>query len=190
MVNIQLRKGTRPYELLEYIALGSGVLIVSLAAPKLGTKMAKYLMRYMRKRSIDAHHLIRDLKNLQNRNMIRYQELESGKVKITITKQGKQKVLLSRVEGIQLKKSIEWDKQWRLVMFDIPDVYKKASEALRIKLNQMQFYPIQKSVFITPYPCEEEIDFIGSFFNIRNYILLLYVSHFEGEEKLKSYFKI
>jgi hypothetical protein len=185
-----LRKNTRPYELLEYIALGSGVLIVSLASPKLGSQLVKGVIRYMRKRSIDRNNFLRDLKNLQKRKLVSYQELENGKIQITLTIQGKQKILLNQIDEMHLKKPAQWDKQWRLVMFDIPDMHKKAGEALRNKLKQMRFYPIQKSVFITPYPCEDEIDFIGSFFNIRKYILVMYVGRFEGEEKLKSYFKL
>ena len=41
-----------------------------------------------------------------------------------------------------------------------------------------------------PYECEKEIDFIGSFYNIRNHVLIFYINNFEGDEKLKSYFKI
>lgn len=88
-------------------------------------------------------------------------------------------------------KSGAWDKKWRLVIFDIPTYQKNAREALRHKIKEMGFYPLQKSVFITPYPCEDEIDFISSVFEIdRNNVLILEVSKFEGEEKLRNYFKI
>lgn len=75
-------------------------------------------------------------------------------------------------------------------MFDIPHNHRTARDALRKKLLDLKFYPLQKSVFITPYPCEDEVDFIASIFDIRKYILILYVVYFEGEEKLKHHFNI
>ena len=58
------------------------------------------------------------------------------------------------------------------------------------KLKALGFYPIQKSVFLTPYACEKEIDFVCSIFEVREHVLIFYVSHFEGEEKLKHHFKL
>ncbi|MEK9194414.1 MAG: hypothetical protein AAB884_01240 [Patescibacteria group bacterium] len=95
-----------------------------------------------------------------------------------------------KLENIRINKPKKWDGRWRLVMFDVSDRQKTARDALRTKLKQLEFYPIQKSVFITPYPCENEVDFISSMFNVRNNVLVLYVEKFEGEEKLKHLFKL
>ncbi len=94
------------------------------------------------------------------------------------------------LDKISLKKN-SWDGIWRLVIFDIPDDQKKAREALRQKIKEMGFYSLQKSVFITPYECENEIDFVCSIFDIdRNNVLILEVNKFEGAEKLIHYFKL
>ncbi|MBI4034031.1 MAG: hypothetical protein HY378_00590 [Candidatus Brennerbacteria bacterium] len=94
------------------------------------------------------------------------------------------------IDNIKLKRQ-RWDGKWRLVTFDIPDSKKTAREALRRKLKELDFYPLQKSVFITPYRCEDEIDFICSVFDVnRNNVLILEVNKFEGAEKLKHHFKL
>ena len=75
-------------------------------------------------------------------------------------------------------------------MFDIPHDHKIARDAFRTKLEDLKFYSLQKSVFITPYPCEKEIEFIATVFDVRKHVLILYVSRFEGEEKLKHHFGV
>ena len=133
---------------------------------------------------------MRDLKHLQARKFIDYQELSNESVRITLTKRGREKILEYNIDNIQLSKDTPWDGIWRMVMFDIPHHKKAARDILRPKLETLGFHPIQKSVFITPYPCEDEIDFICSFYEVRSYVLIFEVSRFEGEEKLKHYFHV
>ena len=63
-----------------------------------------------------------------------------------------------------------WDGKWRTVIFDIPEKLKSARNALRDKLKEVGFHELQKSVFVFPYECKDEIDFIIEFFNLRQYV--------------------
>ncbi|MBI4159666.1 hypothetical protein HY504_00705 [Candidatus Wolfebacteria bacterium] len=98
--------------------------------------------------------------------------------------------MLYRIDEIQLKKPTIWDKKWRLIMFDIPHNKKASRDALRAKLRQLDFYPLQKSVFVTPYPCEDEIDFIGSVFGVRSHILILSLPTFSEDGTWQNYFNL
>jgi DNA-binding transcriptional regulator PaaX len=188
---MKLRRDSRPYKILKYLALGAGFLVISTASPYGGALAVRGLIKeYFHKRGFEKYRFLNDLKNLQKRELIDYQDLGDGKIKITITKKGQQKTLVYSIDELKIKKPNRWDKKWRLVMFDIPHNYKKARDAFRAKLRNLDFYPLQKSVFLTPYPCEDELEFLASVFDIRKYILILYVNHFEGEEKLKHYFKL
>jgi len=73
-------------------------------------------------------------------------------------------------------------------MFDIPHIKKWARDALRNKLRELGFYQLQKSVFIYPYQCENEIDFLCEVFGIRKHVLLIVCNDFEGSEKLRHHF--
>lgn len=190
-MRIGMRKGSRPYQILKYLILGSGVLLISVFSPLGGAQLIKAGVKsYLIKRRFIKEKFIRDLKNLQIRNLINYRELDSGEIEIVITSEGKEKILRYQIDEIKLKPLKHWDGKWRLIMFDIPHNHKTARDALRKKLLDLKFYPLQKSIFITPYPCEDEIDFIASIFDIRKYILIFYVVFFEGEEKLKRQFNI
>jgi DNA-binding transcriptional regulator PaaX len=52
---------------------------------------------------------------------------------------------------------IPWDGKWRIVMFDIPQKYERQRHLFRAKLKILGFQMLQKSVFVIPYPCEEEL---------------------------------
>ena len=172
------------------LLLGGGILVVSAFAPASGSKIfAGLIGDYFRKKKFQKAELLQDLRRLQKRQLVDYEESEGGNIKVVVTKKGKKESLVYNLDDMQLERK-KWDGRWRIVMFDIPHFKKKAREALRAKLKVLGFYPIQKSVFLTPYECEKEIDFICSIFEVRDHVLVLYVSSFEGEEKLKHYFKL
>lgn len=188
---MRLRKNSKPYQILKYTFLAGGFLLFAGIAPMGGAQLTNDLIKmYIRKRRFEKEKFLRDLKNLQARNLINYQELSNGNIKIVLTNHGKKIELDYNLENIKLDTQKEWDGKWRMIIFDIPEHKKNARNALREKLRHLQLYPIQKSVFITPFGCEKEIDFICSVFDIRKYVLLFIVSNFEGEEKIKHYFKL
>lgn len=188
---MKLRKGSGSYKLLKYLAFGSGILILGSISPLGGSQLTSSLLsNYFRRKSFEKHRFLTDLKKLQKRELIDYREFDDSRIKIVLTAKGKEKTLIYKLDDIKLDMPRRWDSKWRLIIFDIPHFCKKARDIFRKKLLDLKFYPIQKSVFITPYPCEDEIDFIASVFDIRKYILILYVSGFEGDEKLKYHFNI
>lgn len=187
---IKMRKNSQPFKLLRAVAM-TGAIVVALSSPFGANKiLAEALKHYISNKVIKRQRFLRDLKSLQDRKLIDYRELTDGRIEMTITRRGKNAMLNFRFDEMQLKKSRKWDRRWRLVMFDIPHSQKNARDALRGKLKNLGFYQLQKSVFITPHPCEDEIDFLGEVFEVRRHILILYVDHFEGEEKFFHYFSL
>lgn len=191
MHTIKIRKNSRAYNLLKNLAIGGSLLIVGIIFPTAGAQVVYGAIRgYFKNKKLVRSIFLRDLKRLQTRKLIDYQELDNGEIKIVLTKRGKERVLRFRLDDMTLNKPRRWDGKWRLIMFDIPHVHKRARDAFRQKLRELRFYQLQKSVFITPYTCEEEIDFISSIFEVRQYLLVLSVNQFEGEEKLRHYFNL
>lgn len=109
---------------------------------------------------------------------------------IVITPLGKREANRYALEQIRPQKTKVWDKKWRIVMFDIPEKKKKARDALRNAFKKMDFIQIQKSVFVYPYPCKKEIDFIAEYFQIRKGITYAVAGTIEGGGVLKKKFKL
>ena len=83
----------------------------------------------------------------------------------------------------------KWDKKWRLIVFDIPEEMHKERVNFRKKIKLLGFEMIQKSVFIFPYPCEEEIADIAGRLGVSDYIdiLIAQSAGFKEEELLKTF---
>ena len=92
--------------------------------------------------------------------------------------------------SILLKLRSQWDGKWRLVMFDIPMRFTKGREALRYHLKELDFFQFQKSAWIYPYPCEDEIIFIADFFGVGKYVDVLTVERILKDEQVKKHFHL
>jgi len=74
------------------------------------------------------------------------------------------------------------------VIFDFPVRYKKARYAFWGKLRDFEFYQLQRSVWVSPYPCEEEILFTADFFGVGKYVDILEVKKIITNKNLKKHF--
>jgi len=75
-------------------------------------------------------------------------------------------------------------------MFDIPMRFTKGREALRFHLKKLGFLQFQKSAWIYPYPCEDEIIFIADFFKVGKYVDVLTVENILRDDKLKKHYNL
>ena len=91
---------------------------------------------------------------------------------------------------MKIEKPKIWDGKWRIVIFDIPKHKKRARDALREKLKELGFYPFQKSVWVFPYPCEKEIQFLVELFDIWPYVNLIVAENISNDIKLRKHFKL
>ena len=122
----------------------------------------KYIKKEIRKK-LDERKIAKALERLKRNRVIILSE-KYGKFKVELTEKGKRKVKEIQLEDMRTEKPDIWDKKWRIIIFDIPEKYKRrARDALREKLQKMKFYPLQKSVWVCPYSCEKEIQFLCEF---------------------------
>ena len=141
-------------------------------------------------RKINERNLRRTIKRLYESKLIDYRENNNGTVSLVVTDNGKSKILKYNLDKIEIKKPPSWDKLWRLVIFDIPEKKSKGRVALRAKLKELAFYPLQKSVYIYPYECKDEINFITEIFNLVPYVRFLRVKDVDIELDLKNRFHL
>lgn len=127
---------------------------------------------------------------LRREKLIEYIADKDGKTVVKITKMGKVKLRAFSIDLIEIKKPKCWDKKWRLVKFDIPMRFTKGREAFRFHLRDFGFYKFQKSAWVYPYPCEDEIIFIADFFGVGRYVEVLTVENALRDNKLLKYFHL
>lgn len=105
-------------------------------------------------------------KNLQRRGLIRNKSKDS----FTFTQKGKKWLDKSLIRYFKTKSGGKWDKKWRIVIFDIPQEMHKERVKFRKKIKSLGFVMLQKSVFVFPYLCEEEISDIARGLKVSDYV--------------------
>jgi|SRR3989344_2980741 len=138
----------------------------------------------------NARARARKLRELEKRNLIKFQEDKNGMIRMELTYQGKHVVHTYNLEEMKLQKPKKWDGQWRVLIYDIPKSQKKASNAFREKIRQLGLFPLQKSVWVSPYECFSEIEFLAIVFNInlKECILYFRTNEIPKLEELKKFF--
>ncbi|MBI2405092.1 hypothetical protein HYV22_02840, partial [Candidatus Gottesmanbacteria bacterium] len=100
------------------------------------------------------------IKQLAKQHYIHIKEHRDGKVTVSITKQGMTRALTYRLDAMHLIHPKKWDNKWRVVIFDIPERYKRIRDIFRMRLGQLGLYQFQESVYVFPYHCFDEIEFL------------------------------
>jgi len=178
-----MRRATRQKILL---LLLSGVALGLSKSPRGYFKIIKSASKAWK--DIERKRLYALVREFYNDRLVDYKEDKDGFVKIVLTKEGQKKALKFKLDEMEIKKPAKWDGEWRVIVFDIPDRFKKAREALRRKIMDLGFRKLQESVFIFPHECEDEINFITEVFLIRPFVRLMRVKSFTNEEQLRIRF--
>ncbi|HEX9722093.1 MAG TPA: CRISPR-associated endonuclease Cas2 [Candidatus Paceibacterota bacterium] len=138
-------------------------------------------------KKIDREKFRKSISALQRSKDVSIKQNADDSYTYTLSKKGKKKALTYKFQEMKIFKH-PWDGKWRLVTFDVPEDYKRARDALRKKLRQLGFQELQKSVFIFPYECENEIDFIVEFFGIRKYVRYGVLESIDNDSQLRKTF--
>ena len=172
-------KGELAKEILKALAVG-GILAASLALPNL-PHFFKFLGVVGAK---DKYRAKRAIYNLKDKKLVNF--YENGVIEIT--EKGKKKILQFDIEDMNIKPSARWDGYWRIVIFDIPEKFKKARNALSKKIKDLDMFPLQKSVFVYPFECRDEINFISEFFGVGKFTQYIVAKELDSENFLKQHF--
>jgi len=173
-------------KILEYLASGALISATILLSGSRSWQLLKTFLKYQKfKRSRFRDMLIR----MKKSRLISIVS-KGGETYLVITDKGHKHLQKYQFEDLQIAKPKYWDGKWRMVIFDIPERFKKAREALRHKLKDLGFYQFQKSVFVYPYECRNEIDFVSSFFGINKYVSYLLVEDADAKHFLQSHFHL
>lgn len=160
----------------------SVVVSVSVVAPN-ALKMFDLFFERGKRKSSDTFRLRKETQKLIRSGFIK---IENKKLKLT----NKGIFELSKYKDVLVKKPKKWDKNWRVVIFDIPDKKKKSRDLIRLHLKQIGFLQMQKSVWVYPFPCDEIIKLIKNHFGMSVEVVYMIVRKIENDKQLKNYFKI
>lgn len=175
-------------DILQFLAIG-GVLVAAIVAPN-AVQAFKFLREDKERvswKKFNQYRIRQYISQLKKQDLIK-RSIKNHQKCYILTDKGRRFVLKYNVEKLQLGRQKKWDGRWRIVIFDIPENKKMARDALRNKFKKLGMLQLQKSVFVYPYDCKKEIDFVSDFFGVANDILYLDAKIHEVEKDLKVFF--
>lgn len=149
-------------------------------------------IKYIREewKEINRGILNKAIRSLYSSHLVETKNNGDGTTTLVLSKEGKQVALTFNIENMSISIPRNWDNKWRIVMFDIPEKLKKIRESLRINLRGLGFIELQKSVFVYPYYCTKEIEYVVEFYNIRRHVRFIVADNIDNELDLKRHFKL
>lgn len=139
-------------------------------------------------RELDRHRLKRAISALYRSRLIEERHGRDGTITLVLSEEGKRRALSYRLDDLRIKTPARWDRKWRVVLFDVPEGMKKLRDAFRFRLRQLGFLELQKSVFVFPYPCEDEVAFVVEFYNARRFVRIILAESIDNALHLKKKF--
>ena len=114
---------------------------------------------------------------------------KDGSVTVTITRKGLAHALTYQLDTMTLK-PVKWDGKWRVVLFDVPEKQRKLRNLFRTRLKQLSLYQFQKSIFVSPYPCFNEVEFLRALYGVQFNVQYMLAEKIENDEVLRNYFEL
>jgi len=165
------------------LGIGAGISVLAmLGGGRRSNKLFKGFGRYAKWK------IMQTLKQLRLRGYIEFDEADE-RAPIVLTKRGMQRFFRYNLSDMLRGKIKKWDYLWRMVIFDIPNKKKISREAFRRALISLGFYPLQKSVFVSPHKCEKEMITLSKMYGVAAHMLILTVASLgPREQSVRKYF--
>lgn len=109
---------------------------------------------------------------LKTKNYIKVKNLNNKKA-ILLTRNGINRVLKASfiIEGKEKRK----DGKWTMLIFDVPEKYKKSRSLLRSILHNLGYKIFQKSVWITPYDVSEKTEKLLQYYSLDSFVKIFLI---------------
>jgi hypothetical protein len=170
-----------------------GMVGLALTAPN-SIKMFSPLLRKKYGRPLRSNEqkekLLQTFYYLKRSGQIRIQEKNDGLFAV-LTEKGRKRfhTITSDVHVVQ-KPSV-WPGTWWLVAADIPTKdYKIAADMLRLKLRELRFYPLQRTLWIHPFNPRAELEYIANKYHVSRFVTVMEIKRMDiqDEDIIKAHF--
>ena len=175
-------------DILSWLAIG-GAVVLAASSPYFIHNLINGLAKrnrksYNNKKAYDTFY------RLRKEGCINFSQ-RGGQLYINLTERGKRRAGVYKINDLQLNQSKRWDGLWRIVIFDIKEKRRIKREALRGFLKRLEFYPLQRSVWISPYECRDEVRLLKDFFGFKDEeVRLIITRDIEDDSKLRKHFSL
>lgn len=171
-------------------ALGMGIgITVALANRRTSYKLTKLLVKEIFGLNKKSVNMTGYFSKLRKQKLIEIKK-DKNCYRIFLTENGREIFLRFNYEELKIKGPKIWDRNFRVIVFDIPETRRSARNSLREKMKELGFIRFNDSVWVYPYPCQEEIDFIANYWGIGKYVHFILARDITNRHLLEKAFNL
>lgn len=179
------KRNPQTKEILTILA-GGAIIGLSFVFPTLPVALAPLLIDSNKYNHRGMNHIVN---RLSQQKLVKI-EYDGDQTIVRITDKGRVRALRYKLSEMQVKNPKVWDKKWRIVIFDIPEKHKRTREIFRENLKMMGFYMLQRSVWVHPYPCFDEIEFLRQIYKVGINVTYIVAEKIEATDDLTTHFQL
>lgn len=183
---MNIRKGIIQQRIL--LLLWGGLALSLSRSPRTQFKILEGMIKEWK--DIPEANIRRAINSLYASRLVGTAKNRDGTVTLSLTEKGRKVALTYNVNTMKIKRPAIWDGKWRVVVSDIPEKKKKIRNALHDHLLHIGFHPLQRSVFVCPFECRNEVEYIIELYQIRAHVRVMVVETIDNELHLKHLFKL
>lgn len=113
---------------------------------------------------------------------------EGGEVRLT--PKGLDRISEYQLDALAITSPEAWDGVWRLVSWEIPESQRSRRDLLRSTLARLGFRQLQRSLWVLPYPCREQVEYLRDQLNLKGKLTFIEAHYVEGEAGLRHHFGV
>src|SRR3989338_4520901 len=171
-------------------ALGMGIgITVALANKRTSYKIAQSLIKEIFGLNKKPKNMAGYFLKLRKQKLIEIQK-DRNCHKIFLTENGRDIFLRFNYEELKIKNQKIWDRNFRVIVFDIPESKRNARNSLREKMKELGCVKFNDSVWVYPFPCQKEIDFIANYWGIGKYVHFILARDITNRDLLEKSFNL
>lgn len=165
----------------QMLGVGMAIQILKCAGSATGRKQIR---RYKQSR------LRTLLKRMLESRYLSLKTLPDGSSLLTLTDKGKLKLLRYNLQTMTLRKPETWNGVWHIVVYDISQFNRHEADLFRNMLKRFKMLQLQRSVYIYPYPCENEIEFLRAYLGVPEAITFIRTTDIEHASVYRKHFRL
>jgi CRISPR/Cas system-associated endoribonuclease Cas2 len=177
-------------DILYWLAI-SGAITIAFTSPYFGKSLLKAFGKWFTSKKCQKPKKVYDTFYRLLKSGYIIAERKNHDLIIRLTEKGKRAAGWLQIDALKIKRPKKWDGKYRLVIFDISQLKRIYRDALRGKLRELGFIRLQKSVWLHPFDCKDEIELLREFFGLSEKEMRLIIAEDIGDDKwIKKIFQI
>lgn len=166
--------------------VGGTALAAGLAVPGLLVGLEKPLAKLFA--TMDEREKKRELRRIV------YQMKEKGLLAgdyehgLQVTEKARKRLEVANIRDMQAVAPRQWDGTWRIIIYDIPEDRAISRQALADRLRAYGCFQLQKSTWITPFPCRTDVVTLSSRHDVDQFVTYFEATHLDNSRALIARF--